>query len=324
MDTATQILVGAVVSDLLGRKYFSHKALLLGAGCNLALDLLSFFPTQYENNSLNHAQHWSHTPMIVVLLGIILCIAFSALLKNWQRIVILVFSVLTLHMLLDLISTNGITLLYPFSNALFHVECFAHFEPLLFMVALVGSIFAYKKLDLRWNQRVLTVGLGYVFASYGLSLQAQQTLTPMLNQMGFSRDSLQVTNVQYFFPLRRITAKDAKNRFAVAYFSPFSRRPPRIWVRRSEVNAQTKSLLQSSVGQRLLHRSHYMVFVERVNNRYIFSDIRHGSFSDPWFSPYQVQSIIMKGVPGPLFYAQSYSKNTFFDDVDKGWRLLFH
>ena len=273
---------------------------------------------------LNHAQHWSHTPAAILPIGLIFTGLLSITLKNWQQLGVLVFTVLTVHVFLDAISTNGILLLYPFSYSLFCLEGLADFEPILFLCFLLGAILAYKKRNLYWNRRALIFGTCYLLFSCGLSIQAKKTLTPMLNQMGFSRDSLQVTNVPYIFPLRRITAKDARNRFAIAYFSPFSLRPPRIWVRKSEVNAQTKSLLQSSLGQNLLYRSHSMVFVERVNNRYIFSDVRHGSFSDPWFSPYQAQSIIMKGVPGPLFYTQSYSRNTFFDDVDKGWQLLLH
>jgi len=324
MDTTTQIFIGAVIADLLGRKTFSRKAFFIGAGCNLLLDVISFLPSRYEEIMLNHAQHWSHTPAAILALGIVFTAVLSIKLKNWQQIGILVFTILTVHVVLDTMSTNGILLLYPFSHSLFHIECLAHFEPILFVGFLLGAIIAYKKRNLYWNRRILIFGACYLIFSYALSMQAKRTLTPMLNQMGFSRDSLQITNVPYIFLLRRVTAKDARNRFAIAYFGPFSLRPPRIWVRKSEVNAQTKSLLQSSLGQNLLYRSHSMVFVERVNNRYIFSDVRHGSFSDPWFSPYQAQSTIMKGVPGPLFYTQSYSRNTFFDDIDNGWQLLLH
>ena len=141
--------------------------------------------------------------------------------------------------------------------------------------------------------------------------------------MGFTEKHMQITNPTFLPLLRRISVKDDNERYAIAYFSPLSSRPPRIFVQQSIHNPQIDSLLQSALGQRLVQISSSMIFIKRLENRYIFSDIRFGGFIDPWESSLHVQSILEKGSAQPLEYVYFYPKTPLFEDVQEGWLILF-
>ena len=110
--------------------------------------------------------------------------------------------------------------------------------------------------------------------------------------------------------MRRITVKE-NNRVAVSYVGPLTTRPPRVYVRESIANRQVSSLINSALGQRFLQVSSSMIFMERRNNQYLFSDIRFGGFVDPWDSPLRLRSILDKGSAFPLEHVYVYSKTPY-------------
>jgi membrane-bound metal-dependent hydrolase YbcI (DUF457 family) len=323
MGFIIQLLLAVALGDFLGRKHLGKWALLFGAGCSILIDLPSFFHDPIDTYGREHAHDWSHSFFGIILYT--LCITGLAFLRKQEPIVFIRIAVpiFITHLLFDISNTNGAPLLFPFFDDLINIQGISRFDPIIGLPLGLSFLLTYRKARTKWSKRALFFVLCYTLSSHGLSLQARYSIAPMLIQMGFPENDIQITNPTFFPLLRRVSVKDEDDRYAITYFSPFSSRPPRVFVKQSIHNPQIDSLLQSSLGQRLVQISSSMIFIKRIENRYIFSDIRFGGFTDPWESSLHVQSILEKGSAQPLEYLYFYPKTPLFDDLQEGWKFLF-
>lgn len=322
MGIIIHIIIAIIVADTFGRKTLGRWALLLGAGCSLLLDIPSLFHNSIDIFDQNHGTNWSHSLFGITLYTLIFTGISFAQKRHpfyYLRVVVPVFII---HLLFDFSTTNGITLFFPIWNTPIQHHGFSRFDPLIIIPVFVALVRTYKKPRIHWSRRVLFFLISYALLAHGLSLQAKKTVAPMLAQMGFLPEKINITAPSYVFPLRRITVQDDAHRFAIAYVSPLTLRPPRIYVQESVWNPQVESLLNSTFGQRLLQVSSSMIFIERENNKYLFSDIRFGGFTEPWISPLRLQSLLEKGNALPLEHVYVYSNTPLIEDIQKGWTLL--
>ena len=317
------ILLAMHVGALFGRESFGNKSMLFGAFFSLLLDIPFLWWDSLDLFSREHAHNWSHSVFAVILYSLITMGLHFFRKKDPFPLLKIAIPVFVFHLLFDACTTNGMPLFFPFSQMAIGWDVISRSDIIVFTTLLISSFFIYRVPHLFKSQYTLFFLSFYGLSSLGLSLQARQTVTPVLSQMGFPAQNIHITSPSLLFPLRRVTAADQNHRFAVSYFSPFSTRPPRVYVRNSEYNPQITSLLQSDLGQRLLQISSSMIFIERVDNRYLFSDIRFGGFHDTWDSPLRIQSIIDKGNALPLEHVSFYSKTPFFEDLSEGWSFVF-
>lgn len=316
------ILLAMHMGDLFGKESFGRKSMLIGAFFSLLLDLPSFGSDTLDLFDREHAHNWSHS-IFAVILYVLIIMGLSFLGKKEPfpllNVAIPVFFV---HLLFDAGTTNGMPLFFPFSEQAIGWDVISRFDIIIGTTLFISTIFIYR-FPIFKSQYTLFFLSCYTLFSLGLSLQARQSVLPILSQMGFPSQNIHITSPSLLFPIRRVTAIDPNHRLAVSYVSPFSIRPPRFYVRESEYNPQIFSLLQSDIGQRLLQISSSMIFIERVDNRYLFSDIRFGGFHEIWDSPLRIQSIIDKGSALPLEHVPFYSKTPLFEDLSEGWNFLF-
>ena len=124
--------------------------------------------------------------------------------------------------------------------------------------------------------------------------------------MGFTSQKIHVSTPIFVFPIRRITVKD--NNKSLSHMFLHSQLVLHVYMyERSISNRQVSSLINSALGQRFLQVSSSMIFMERRNNQYLFSDIRFGGFVDPWDSSLRLRSILDKGSALPLEHVYVYS-----------------
>ena len=312
-----------VVADAFGRKHLGRWALLLGAGCSLLLDVPSFFYDSLDVFDQLHGMNWSHSAFSITLYMLVCSgIAFAQRKPPllYLRVVVPVFIA---HLYYDLSTTNGILLFFPISRDPVQLRGFSRFDPMIIIPLVTTLLLTYKTPKDFVSKRTIMFILCYSFLSHGITLHAKHTITPIIQQMGFSADEMHVTAPSFVFPMRRVTIMDNKDRVAVSYVSPFTTRPPRVYVRESISNPQVSSLMNSALGQRFLQVSSSMVFIERGSNQYLFSDIRFGGFVEPWESPLRLRSSIEKGSALPLEHVYVYSKTPLLEDIQQGWTLLF-
>ena len=322
MGILIHILIAIIVADTFGRKTLGRWALLLGAGCSLLLDIPSLFLDPLDIFEQTHGANWSHSLFSITLYTLV-CTGISFAQKksplHYLQVVIPVF---VIHLFFDISTTNGITLFFPIWNTPIQMHGFSRFDPIIVTPLLIALVRTYKIPRTYWSKRVLIFLCSYSLFAHGISIQAKNSIAPMLTQMGFPSDKIHVTTPTYVFPLRRITVQDDAHRFAVAYVSPLTFRPPRIYVRERIWNPQISSLLSSAKGQRLLQVSSSMIFIERENNKYLFSDVRFGGLMEAWNSPLQLQSVLDKGNALPLEHVYVYSNTPLSEDIQQGWNLL--
>ena len=323
MSILLHILLAMVVSDAFGRKHLGRWALLLGAGCSVLLDLPSLLYEPIDIFDQLHGMTWSHSAFSVILYTLI-CSGIAFAQKKspliYLRVAVPVF---VIHLYFDISTTNGIMLLFPISMEPIQLHGFSRFDPIIIIPLVISLLSTYRVPRETISKRTLSFLLFYSLLSHGITQQARQTITPIIEQMGFSADQMHISTHSFVFPLRRVTVKDNRDRVAVSYVSPFTARPPRVYVRESVSNPQVSSLLNTSLGQRLLQVSSSMIFIERGSNQYLFSDIRFGGFVDPWESPLRLRSNLDKGSALPLEHVYVYSKTPILEDIQQGWMLLF-
>ena len=323
MGIVLQILLAMVVSDAFGREHLGRWALLLGAGCSILLDIPSFLYDSIDIFDQLHGMNWSHSAFSIILYTLI-CSGIAFAQKKppfmYLRVTIPVFII---HLYFDISTTNGIMLFFPISMEPVQIHGFSRFDPIIITTLVIALLLTYKSPRYTISKKILSFLFFYSLLSHGITQQAKQTITPIIEQMGFSADKIHISTPSFVFPLRRVSVKDSNNRIAVSYVSPLTMRPPRVYVRESISNPQVSSLLNSDLGQRFLQVSSSMVFIERGNNQYLFSDIRFGGFVDPWESPLRLRSILDKGSASPLEHIYVYSKTPILEDIQQGWMLLF-
>ena len=323
MGILLHTLLAMVVSDAFGRKHLGGWALLLGLGCSILLDVPAFFYDSIDIFDQHHGMNWNHslfsvTLYILIFSGIAFAQKKSPLI--YLRVVVPVFFC---HLYFDFSTTNGIMLFFPISTESIQLHGFSRFDPLIIIPLLIAFISTYRIPRETISKRTLLFLLFYSLLSHGVTQKAKYSVSPIIEQMGFSADKIHISTPSFVFPLRRITVQDNKNRVAVSYVSPFTTRPPRVYIQQSISNAQVSSLLNSAIGQRFLQVSSSMIFIERESNQYLFSDIRFGGFVDPWESPLRLRSTLEKGSALPLEHTYVYSKTPVLEDIQQGWMLLF-
>ena len=321
MGILLHILLALIVSDAFGRKHLGRWALILGAGCSLLLDIPSFFYDSVDIFDQLHSHNWSHSLFGVILYMLILSGIAFAQKKSPLLYLRVAGPVFCTHLYFDISTTNGIMLLFPISSSPIQFHGFARFDPIIIIPLLATLFLTYKIPRDTLSQKTLFFLLSYSIFAHGITLQAKKTIAPIIEQMGFSSQNIHVSTPTFVFPIRRITVKD-NNRVAVSYVSPFTTRPPRVYVRESISNRQVSSLINSALGQRFLQVSSSMIFTERRDNQYLFSDIRFGGFVDPWDSSLRLRSLLDKGSASPLEHVYVYSKTPILEDIQQGWMLL--
>ena len=323
MGYIIHIFLAVHVADIVGRKYLEKKAWLFGILLSIIMDIPSLWGDSLDIYEREHAHTWSHS-LFAILLYCLIIMGLSFLRKKDPfSLVRIAIPVCSIHLLFDFLTTNGLPLFFPFSESLFGWDVISRYDIILSTSLCISIFFMYRFPRIVKSKYTLFFLLCYLLSSIGITLQAQTSVAPILSQMGFSTSHIHITSPSIIFPLRRICVKDENRRFAVAYFSPFSPRPPRVFVRETIENPQTMLLLQSDIGQRLLQISSSMIFMERLDNRYLFSDIRFGGFRDIWESPLRIQSILEKGLAHPLEHISFYSKTPLLDELQEGWHFVF-
>ena len=322
MGIILHILLAVVVSDAFGRKALGRWALLLGAGCSIVLDIPSFFHDSIDIADQLHGMNWSHS-IFSIILYILLCSGVAFAQKKspflYLRVVI---PVLVTHLYVDLSTTNGVMMLFPISTEPVVLHGFSRFDPIIIIPLMIALLLTYKTPRDFISRRIVFFLFFYSLLSHGITRQAEYTITPIIEQMGFTAENIHIATPSFVFPLRRVTVKD-QNRVAVSYVSPFNTRPPRVYVQESVSNPQVSSLLNSALGQRFLQVSSSMIFIEREDNQYLFSDIRFGGFVEPWESHLRLRSTLDKGSALPLEHVYVYPKTPILEDIQQGWMLLF-
>ena len=323
MDIISQILLSICFTYACFYKTFGYWGLAIGCLCTLIIDVPPFFTHVPLFNGLDHAHSITHS--LFTLLGLLLCsipIGYF-IFKKVRPFVLLILLNYTIHIIVDLSSSNGVTLFAPLSDHAYALQSLSRWDIFLIFPLLSGLLSSFFLSQRKWVHFSCVYTLIYVIGAHFLSLYAYQNTASKFKQIGFSPEKIHITTPPLFFFIRRLSVKDAQGRFACTFYSPFLQRPSEIFTKKSLDNALVQALLEHEEGATFSKFTHDMILVQKQDDLLLFSDARHGSFIDPWASPYRAHASVQQVQNPTLTISHDFPRRPFRDEIPQAWKLLF-
>ncbi|MBK9316361.1 MAG: metal-dependent hydrolase [Acidobacteria bacterium] len=166
MDSITQGLLGAAAAQgLMGRR-LPRRAGLIGAVGGIIPDLDVFIQSANDPTVgwLFH-RHFTHSLIFIPIGGLIAALPFLFLkeFRGYRRQVILTaIAGYATHAPLDMLTSYGTQLFWPFSNARIALDWMGIIDPVYSIVLLIGVVFAAKGKDPRPARLALAVTTLYI------------------------------------------------------------------------------------------------------------------------------------------------------------------
>ena len=321
MDIVSQLLLGISISYVFFHTYLGMWGYLTAIVCILLMDIPPLFSHPHLFHGMNHAQGFSHSIWMLVLLLLIALPIGHFFLKRALSLCLLCISIFMIHVVVDM-SSSGVALFYPLFDISFALQSVSRFDPLILLVLSSGLLLSFFTMRSIWCKTALIIFSLYILLAHIISLYAYQTLAPVFVQIGYSKESIHLTTPPLFSFVRRLSVRNENKRFACTFFSPFQKRIPEIYTKESIQNAFIDNILQSENGIFFKQFTQDMILVERQKDRFVFLDARHGSFLDPWDSPFQGHVDLQKE-KHTLIFSPSLPRPPFRDEIPQGWEVLF-
>ena len=323
MDIVSQILLSICFSYAFFYKIFGYWTILIAFLCTIIIDIPPFFTHSDLFDGLDHAESFSHSLFMMLILGSIGAGIGFFIFKKARAFISLVCLNYTVHVLIDLSASNGVTLLAPLSTYAPAFQSLSRWDAFFIFPLLLGISLSLIFSKIKWAQFSFVYTLFYVLSAHLLSIHAYKSTASIFKQIGFSPKNIHITTPPLFFFTRRLSVKDTQNRFACTFYSPFLQRPPEIFITTSVDNALIKTLLNNKEGTTFSKFTHDMTLVQIKNDSLFFFDARHGSFIDPWASPYRAYASANQTQNPSLTISQNLPRRPFRDEIPQAWKLLF-
>lgn len=217
MDSVTQALLGASIGGLIAGRTFGRAA-VIGGGALATLPDMDVV-IDYGSAVANFTQHrgFSHSLLVLVPLAVLLAL----LLHRWRpalslpRWLAFTGLILITHPLLDVLTTYGTQLFWPFGEPLAQASIFI-IDPLYSLPLLTGLLVALVR---PVNPRALAAGLVVSTLYLGWSLGAQQMISsrvePVLARQGLEDAPRLVQPMPFTTLLWRVTVMAPAQRLEI-------------------------------------------------------------------------------------------------------------
>lgn len=285
MDSLTQIVLGASVTEACLGKKIGNKAVLWGAiaGTIPDLDVLS---SHFVDNirALEIHRGFSHSIIFSILGSIALGWGLSKLyikqavsLKEW---IFAMFLAMFTHTLIDALTTWGTQIFWPFDTRIAIKSVFV-IDPLYtlpFMIFLIISMFKRKDDDKRrkYNKLGLMISSGYLVFGLFMKTFINQQFTSSLERQGIQYEAIETRPT----PLNTIMWSaniKTKNGFITGDYSIFDTQPEIEFS--DELKKQDyliESFKEENKIQILKRMTKGWYVIEQQGDKLIFNDLRFG------------------------------------------------
>jgi len=283
LDSLTQIVLGASVGEAILGKKTGDKALLYGAIAGTIPDLDVIFGTLTDTiTSVEWHRGFSHSLLFSILLAPILGWLVNKLERKsdlgWMPWTKLFFLGLFTHPLLDVFTSWGTQLLWPFKIRLALNSIFV-IDPLYTLPFLVLTVMVlFYKRQSKTRRRLNTAGLLISTMYLLITLIIKCVVTQRFEQ------ALQDQNIAYTqistrpSPLNTILWNaniDTPDHYLIADYSFFDTQPIRFRSYPKQRHA-SKALMELPNVKRLIAISKGWYIIEKRNNHWYFNDLRFG------------------------------------------------
>ncbi|PHR70855.1 MAG: metal-dependent hydrolase [Lutibacter sp.] len=287
MDSLTQIVLGAAVGEVILGKKLGNRAVFWGAIAGTIPDFdvfLNFIVSDKLSATLMH-RAFSHSFLFVITIAPLLGYLFTKMFKkskatfrDWS---ILFFWGFLTHILLDVQTTYGTQLLWPFHNrlAISNVFVVDPFYTLPFLIFVIVTMF-YKRTNpkrARINRIGLYVSSGYLILTLVFKMFTYQKFTKNLEsqQIDYNRIETGPTPLNAILWYANV---ETDNHYYVGYYSLLDK-DDNIQFKKFDKNHQLRNQLKEYNNFKRMNRfSKDWYFLSEANDIIYYNNIRFGTF----------------------------------------------
>ncbi|CAL2089673.1 Inner membrane protein [Tenacibaculum sp. 190524A02b] len=288
MDSLTQIVLGAATAEAVVGKKIGNKALLLGAiaGTIPDLDVLAS-PFLNAVDELVFHRSFSHSLLFVILGSWLFAYLFWKTFR-WKKLVFkdlyLLFSLCFLtHILLDLCTTWGTQLLWPFTSygyALYNVFVVDPFYTVPFLLLLIALLF-FKKTN-PWRNRLNWLGIilstSYLLTGLFLQKKATDVFKKNLSEQGIKIEKMITKPTPFNIILWSCSVKTTDG-YYTGFYSFFDENKNVSFDFEPANTSLLKPFLKNQDIQTLIKVTKGFYTIEPIDGGILMNDLRFGKFN---------------------------------------------
>lgn len=305
MDSFTQILLGIATAELCAGEKLQRKTFLYGAILGTIPDL-DVVIAQFMNPVDGVAIHrgLSHSILFFLLLSPILGWIITKMERgkiNFSSAIKMVFWCLLTHVLLDLFTSWGTEIFWPFPNRIALKTIFV-IDPLYTFPLLISLLLAWKKRTFFFRKKYVLAGVYlssfYLMLTCGLKLYAVQQFEKALKEQNIAYDDLIVKPTAFNCILwnANVATKEA---YFLSDYSLFDSEPIS-FKKYSKNNTLVQELEGNADFKTLKNVSEGWFIVTKKDNQYYFNDLRFGLLTSNSEQPQFAFSYVFTNKKGVL------------------------
>lgn len=285
MDSFTQVLLGIATAEVVAGRQLKNKTFVYGAilGTIPDLDVVVGLLLDPVTAVALH-RGLSHSLLFFILLSPLLGWSITQLEQDkitLKRALLLVFSCLFTHVLLDAFTSWGTQILWPLPYR-FALKTIFVIDPLYTVPLLISLIYVFKNKSVLLRKKYLFRGLlissAYLFISCGIKLFALHKFESALKNQGISYSEIIVKPTAFNTILWNANVKTREG-YLLSDYSLLDSKPITFTLYKNNKESGNK-IINSSIYHELVAISEGWHIVSRHNNRIYFNDLRFGLLND--------------------------------------------
>jgi len=288
MDSLSQIVLGAAVSNAVLGKKIGNKAIVYGALIGTIPDLDVWIAKFFYDPITQIEVHrgFSHSLLFYIILSFFLAFIVSKMERknsvNFKESYLAVLLILLTHSLLDVFTTWGTQLFWPFYDKLAIKSIFV-IDPLYtipFLICLLVSMFKNKENPKRflWNTIGLSISTIYLLLTIFLQFIVKNKV----------EKNLEINQIQYTSLVVKPTAMntilwniiiETDEAFLISDYSFFDTTEMK-FEKHFKNHEYIKSISEEPIVSQLKHISENQYIITKSEDKFFFNDLRFGLLSN--------------------------------------------
>lgn len=328
MDSLTQAVLGAAVSEAVTGKQFGRKASVWGALLGTFPDLDVLIPMGNPVNDFVYHRSFSHSlfvlaacaPLFVWIIGKIHPTELAHK-KSWYWCVLAVFWT---HIFLDSLTVYGTQIFWPISSYPVSIGSIFIVDPAYTLPLLFGCffylLFRDGKYGYRWNLIGLSLSSLYLVWTVGAQKYFQGLAVSSLEQQGIRYESLLTQPTPFNTLLWRFVVMESDG-YRVGYQSILDRSKEIIFIRFKSENNWIPQIADYPAVKHLKNFTHGFYGVQYSQQKVIIADLRMGLEPSDYVFQFSVAKNDLNGLQEIV--PVRINSNRSFDRLGGVWHRIF-
>ena len=333
MDIITQTALGATIGQAGFQKRFGNKALIVGGLCGLFPDLDMIVQVTGDWNTMVYHRTFTHSlPMLALFVPLLAWGAYRFYKRkekylHWLH---LAFWATLSHPILDLFTSYGTQLFYPFSSQKYALDAIPVIDPMYTIWLFLAITIGWKKSDLvrkrlAFGALFITsfyIAIGYCQRDIALHLARKE-----MKKISFEPQESRAISTPLNIWLKRIVARNEQGDICIAFVSTLHPKKMKFHVVKCPSSPFISKILESKRGKIFRKFTMNMMSVEikkeKESDVVYLQDQRYGLITKPCQSVFRVKATFNSKKNRIEIHHTTQHKFHIFKELQAVWNLLF-